>query len=232
MAKNEDKEGASSHDLYAGRCGGRTLKTRLWLALLILLLTAVGWAQDAPDKPEPEKQMTVGEYISSEFGAKEEFVGPMYPQPEGEVWSPDPVAAWAPDELFLNKLQQVTVVCVFICLLASAVLWMVGKFSPSLIGKGRSRKKFVTVLERQSIGPNRAVHTLKVGNKILVVGMTDHNMQTLCEMTPEEYQAAVAPEQEEPEMEMAPAEAAKEGYGKILQHYLSILPKVGVKNES
>ncbi len=226
MAKNEDKD-AWSHDLQASVRRGRALKTRVWLALLILVLSTAAWAQE-----DPQKTMTVGEFINSEFGGKQEFVGPVLPAAEGEAWKPDAAAAWGPDEAFFKKFQQVAVVCVFICLLASGVLWMMNKLSPSLI-TGRARKKFVTVLERQSIGPNRAVHTLKVGNKILVVGMTDHNMQTLCEMTPEEYEAAVAAEEEPAtESEVPAAGAAREGYSKILQHYLSILPKVGVKNES
>lgn len=210
------------------------MRRAFWFALLILLLSSIAWAQEGsekPDKSKPAEPMSIGEYIASELGDQGEFVGPRLPVEEREGWKPDPVAAWAPDDAFLKKFQQVTVVCVFICLLASGVLWMVGKFSPSVL-KVRSRKKLVTVLERQSLGPNRAVHTLKVGNKILVVGITDHNMQTLCEMSPEEYQAAVSPEEQDSEVETLPAEAATEGYGKILRHYLSIIPKAGVKNES
>ena len=197
-----------------------------WWTLCILLLAMPAFAQDS----EPRTQ-TVGEYLSQQFG--EQFIGP--PVPEPREWHPDESSMWAPDQAFLGKLQQVSIVLVFICVLAFALLQLLMRMSPKVL-KGSKKKKLVTVLDRQAIGPRRAVHTLEVGGKILVVGMTEQNMQTLCELTREEYEAAMAPEPAEaPEVEddtEADPERKREGYQKIVSHYLSILPKMGARHES
>lgn len=163
---------------------------------------------------------------------------PQSPPPPAETATPQPQATstpraeashpWNPEEgggnssAFIGKLQQMVIMLFLIGFLAFACLKAMGKYLPGLAAPGK-RVKQLEVLERQALAQGATVSLVRVGKRYLVVGQTEQNVNTLCELSSDQLteQPEAAPEKP------APAVASMSFHGDILRHYLSIFPGFG-----
>ncbi|MCE1247198.1 MAG: flagellar biosynthetic protein FliO [Firmicutes bacterium] len=90
-----------------------------------------------------------------------------------------------------------------VCLLAYVLLRVFGKHLGNITMPG-SRKRMINIIDKQVIAPNKQVCVVEVPGKTILIGMTDNDINMLCELD----QKAVA-EFKEPEevKEAAPSSA-------------------------
>jgi flagellar protein FliO/FliZ len=75
--------------------------------------------------------------------------------------------------------------------LMGGLLYFVKRFA--LPGTGAARMPVqVDVLGRRSLQPKKSIVVVRVAGKVLVLGVSDHGMQTLTELTDDEVQAATS----------------------------------------
>jgi flagellar protein FliO/FliZ len=75
--------------------------------------------------------------------------------------------------------------------LMAGLLFLVKKFA--LGGKGSARMPLqIDILGKRSLQPKKSIIVVRVADKVLVVGMSEHGMQTLTELTNEEVQTALS----------------------------------------
>jgi len=95
------------------------------------------------------------------------------------------------------------------------------KHIPALGGK--TPGSFMNVLAREAISPTQSLALVKVGSKILLVGLSEQSMTTLSEFAESDLENLI-PKAAEPE-----PRTARSVYGDVLRHYLAILPGMGAK---
>lgn len=125
---------------------------------------------------------------------------------------------------FLAHLQKTLLVLSLLSLLIWGVLRLI---APGMAGMARSpgsRRKLLNVLERHSLGPGRGLMVVEVAGRHLLVGMTEHGVQTLAELDPEQVRLAQqAPSATDP----APpgtSDPSRNLLGEVLTRHLSALP--------
>lgn len=128
---------------------------------------------------------------------------------------------------FSYHLRRVIVSLLLTVVLIAATLKVVQKFLPAWAGGKSARGSFMNILAREAIGPGQSLALVRVGPKVLLVGLSEHSMSTLCEFS-ESEQAELLPADPS---SSPPAEKPdpQKVYGDILRHYLSIVPGMGVK---
>ena len=87
----------------------------------------------------------------------------------------------------INWGRQVANTLVWLALMSGAI-WLIVRFMSGragLGGMGFGGRRSIQVLERQVLGPQKAILTVRVHGKILLLGMTDHTITTLAELDPE-----------------------------------------------
>ncbi len=158
------------------------------------------------------------------------------PTPEAEaVASPTPAAVatpWNPDaegggnsSIFISKLQQMVIMLFLVGFLAFATLKAMAKWLPGMATSGK-RVKQLEVLERQALATGATVSLVRVGKKYLVLGQTEQNVNTLCELTEDQLEPAPQAAVAEKRPQAAPVPTLS-FHGDILRHYLSIFPGFG-----
>lgn len=56
-------------------------------------------------------------------------------------------------------------------------------------GLGFGARRSIQIVDRQMLGPHKALLTVRVPGKVLLLGMTDHTITTLAELAPEDLDA-------------------------------------------
>lgn len=89
--------------------------------------------------------------------------------------------------IFLRMVMSLAAVLA----LMGGLLYFVKRFA--LPGTGAARMPVqVDVLGRRSLQPKKSIVVVRVAGKVLVLGVSDHGMQTLTELTDDEVQAATS----------------------------------------
>lgn len=203
----------------------RMLSAGIMLALLVMVFLSVNLSVPSVAEPPPqERRPTVGEYLVQQ--AAGESVGPRYEQAVTR-WKPEETGpAWAPSPDFTGRFQSMLMALAFVSLLVWGSLKLVGRFAPHLLNGPPGKEPLLKILEKQTLGPGQSICLVEVAGKLMVVGMTEHTISPLCELTQEELEKARAVSEPEAEPARPPA---GEAYGSILKHYMSILPGVGAR---
>jgi flagellar biogenesis protein FliO len=159
---------------------------------------------------------------------------PQAPAVEEEISFGDDraVAQREPAFDFAAQLRRTVLSLLGVTVLIGVTLKLMQRHLPGF-GGAAQKKSWMNVLAREAVGPNQSLALIQAGPKILLVGMSEQNMTTLCEYT----QAEVAEMLETPPVaqpvtaagETAQSVEPKKVYGDILRHYLSIVPGMGTK---
>ncbi|MBS2036179.1 flagellar biosynthetic protein FliO [bacterium] len=123
---------------------------------------------------------------------------------------------------FSGQLRRIVLSLLVTTLLITFTLKVAQKHIPAL-GGGQKPGSFMNILAREAISPTQSLALVKVGTKILLVGLSEQNMTTLSEFSEADLDSLM-PKAPEPE-----ARTAKSMYGEVLRHYLSIVPGMGAK---
>ncbi|HNG89867.1 MAG TPA: flagellar biosynthetic protein FliO, partial [Saprospiraceae bacterium] len=122
---------------------------------------------------------------------------------------------------FSGQLRRIVLSLLVTTLLIAFTLKAAQKHIPAL--GGQKPGSFMNILAREAISPTQSLALVKVGAKILLVGLSEQNMTTLSEFSEADLESLI-PKAPEPE-----ARTAKSMYGDVLRHYLSIVPGLGAK---
>ncbi len=224
----------------------RSLKTSLLVFLLALSgLVGLGLLASPQTRPSAQAQTpspATAQAAPSQTGAAPPMPavpteGPRpplvqavpTPTAQGEATLQD--AAWPPGSdsptqgsNFLAHLQKTLLVLSLLSLLIWGILRLI---APGMAGMARapgSRRKLLNILERHSLGPGRGLMVVEVAGRHLLVGMTEHGVQTLAELDPEEVRLA---QQIPSPTDPAPpgtTEPSRNLLGEVLTRHLSALP--------
>lgn len=123
---------------------------------------------------------------------------------------------------FSGQLRRIVLSLLVTTLLIAFTLKVAQKHIPAL-GGGQKPGSFLNILAREAISPTQSLALVKVGSKILLVGLSEQSMTTLSEFAESDLESLI-PKAPEPE-----ARTAKSMYGEVLRHYLSIVPGMGAK---
>jgi len=188
--------------------------------VLFLLIPVMAGRNRGPAFPE---QPTVAQSLGNQT-----YVGPAVPL-HNRPWPNQVESAWAPSSGFVAQMQKISLMLVLMSGVIFVSLRLVNKFFPSLLKGGRAgqRTPLMQVLERQSVAPGVNLAVVRVGSKTLVLGMTDHSVSTVCELSPDELAAAAEPAEPEVLEEEAAQPDASQVYRGIFRQYLSIIPGMG-----
>lgn len=207
---------------------------------LMVLLMPVFWSPLNDQKisfPEQRSTLNVTQVLSH-ASVQPGFVGPM--QPAEAVAEPastdsEPLhlrsaerGAYRPAFDFSVYVRRMVFSLLGITLLIGLTLKALQKHLPGLAGKPKNA--WMNVLAREGISPTQSIALIQVGPRILLVGLSEHNMSTLCELSQSEVSEMLAPpplpDNASPTEQPVPP---KNVYADILRHYLSIVPGLGVK---
>lgn len=128
---------------------------------------------------------------------------------------------------FSYHLRRMILSLLLTVVLIAATLKVVQKFLPAWAGGKATRGSFLNILAREAIGPGQSLALVRVGPKVLLVGLSEQSMTTLCEFSESEQAELMPPES--PAQTPAEKPDPQKVYGDILRHYLSIVPGMGVK---
>lgn len=122
---------------------------------------------------------------------------------------------------FSGQLRRIVLSLLLCTLLIAFTLKKAQKHIPAM--GGQKPGSFLNILAREAISPTQSLALVKVGTKILLVGLSEQNMTTLSEFSEADLDSLI-PKPPEPE-----ARTAKSLYGDVLRHYLSVVPGMGAK---
>lgn len=201
------------------------LSAGIMLALLVMVFLSLNLTVPPAEAPPQEtRRPTVGEYLAGQMTT--ESVGPRYEQAV-KRWRPaQEEPAWAPSSDFTGRFQSMLLSLAFVSLLVWGSLKLVGRCAPHLLNGTPAREPLLKILEKQTLGPGHSICLVEVAGKFMVVGMTEHSISPLCELSSEEVERARSASTPDHEPSRP---AAGEAYGNILKHYMSILPGVGAR---
>lgn len=136
-----------------------------------------------------------------------------------------------PTVAFSRELRRGIISLLLTVLVIGVSLRMLKNRLPGLAGVGAPKPgKLVNILAREALGPTQSIAVVQVGSKILLVGLSDHGMNTLCELTEADLAAAQPAEPASAEEPPQPR-TAQSLYGDVLRHYLSIVPGLGANKK-
>ncbi|GAB4317183.1 MAG: hypothetical protein Kow0074_05630 [Candidatus Zixiibacteriota bacterium] len=85
-------------------------------------------------------------------------------------------------ESLWSSIGRLAIALIVVVALIWGTLWLAKRFmSGRLIGKGESP---VRILERCHLAPKRSIDVVSVGNRVLVLGVTEHTIGLLTELQP------------------------------------------------
>ena len=127
---------------------------------------------------------------------------------------------------FSYHLRRVVLSLLFTIVMIGLTLKLFQRYLPAF-GKGKvSSGSFLNILAREPMGPTQSLALVQVGPKVLLVGLCEQSMNTLCEFTQAELEALMPTE---PVAESVEMPSSQKMYGDVLRHYLSIVPGMGAK---
>jgi flagellar biosynthetic protein FliO len=130
--------------------------------------------------------------------------------------------AQAVDELpagtggFGAQLARTSVALLLVCV---AAWWLVRAAARRGMLGAATRGAHMTVIERVSLDPRRALHLVRVGKRVLVLGASDEGLRTLAEIPADELDLA---------SDVAPVDAPVEGEPR--RSFVDALRAIGEKN--
>lgn len=124
---------------------------------------------------------------------------------------------------FASHLRRMLMSLVLVMVLIGVTLRLFGRYLPGSASRPISLMK---ILAREPLGPQQSIALVQVGPKVLLLGLSEHNMSNLCEFSEAELASLLAPAEE---AQSADRPEPSKVYGDILKHYLSIVPGMGVK---
>lgn len=194
-----------------------------------VLLLPLFWSP-VDDQPITPLARETPRTVSDLLAPQEPFVGPVQVQAlpstaEEESFATLP-ARQQPDPSFefAGHLRRAVLSLLLVVVLIGVTLKALQRYLPALAGK-RPKASLFEVVAREQVGQGQSLALVRVGSKLLLVGMTEQSMTTLCEFSPSEQGFLEEPESP---VQVDTPEAAKV-YGDILKHYLSIVPGMGAK---
>ena len=87
----------------------------------------------------------------------------------------------------------------------------------------------IDIIEKKRLSPGRSIMLVRVGPKVLAVGVTEGGFQTLTELDGESLKRHQDEMNEASKRVDAGASAAPTSPTDVARHYLSIIPGIGVK---
>lgn len=141
----------------------------------------------------------------------------LQPQAAAQPLGPPP----EPTQEFSGHLRRVVFSLLVVTVLIGVTLKALQSRLPGMVG--RKTGSFLNILAREAIGPTQSLALVQVGPKVLLVGLCEQSMTTLCEFSEAELLAMMPAE----DSEAGERPTAKSMYADILRHYLSIVPGMG-----
>lgn len=160
-------------------------------------------------------------------------------------WPPSPGNTTVTESTFWPRVGSMLVVLAVVCLLIWGVLCLVGPLIRKVSGTSPAQEKILKIIERQAIGPGKALLVIKAGGKHFLLGLSESSISTLAELDlsskPSEAVNETAPqaptpsgdnsEQEDTDKPATPAPAAgKDLVKEVLNSHLSSLPFSNLTN--
>lgn len=134
---------------------------------------------------------------------------------------------------FLDKLRQVIGSLALICILIWVFSKMVGRASLEKLGLAPESQNLIEILERVRVSPGRSVMLVRMGPKVLALGVTEAGFCHLAEIGSEEldaYRERIASDRKPGDDPSGAGEGTPLlGPKGVLKHYLSIIPTLGAK---
>lgn len=130
---------------------------------------------------------------------------------------------------FMDKVRTVTWALGLVCLLIWLIGKVVGKSTLEKLGLPVEPDSLIEVLEKKRISPGRSIMLVRVGPKVLALGVTENGFRTLTEID-----AEAVKQHEDSLKAAAPSESVAPPMGvttpgDVAKHYLSIIPGLGAK---
>jgi flagellar biogenesis protein FliO len=206
------------------------------LLSLAILLLPVFWSplNNQPITPFASgTPRTVAETLYPEQTLKPNFQGPLQPAPVAEppVRESETIAPPLrrdPSFEFANYLRRTVLSLLGVTILIGLSLKLMQRYLPGLAAAPR-KKPWMNVLAREAIGPNQSLALVRVGTRVLLVGLCEQNMTTLCELNESEVAEMLEPPPAAAPSEPGSGDQPRNLYGDVLRHYLSIVPGMGTK---
>ena len=129
---------------------------------------------------------------------------------------------------FSYHLRRVVFSLLLIIVMIGVTLKVLQKFLPGMAGSKTTPGSFLNILAREAVGPGQSLALVKVGPKVLLVGLSEQSMTTLCEFSEADL-VALLPGSPQTVESVDQAVPSKNLYGDVLRHYLSIVPGMGAK---
>jgi flagellar biogenesis protein FliO len=119
--------------------------------------------------------------------------------------------------------------------LLSLLIWGILRLiAPGMAGMARtpgSHRKLLNILEKHSLGPGRGLMVVEVAGRHLLVGMTEHGVQTLAELDPEQVRLAQqAPSATDPALP-GTSEPSRNLLREVLTRHLAALPNLSPRQK-
>lgn len=85
--------------------------------------------------------------------------------------------------------RQISVTLIWLIVICGGAWFILRLFyssGPGLGGFGRRTRKLIHVLDRQVLGPQKALLLVEVPGKVVLIGLTDQQIRTLAELSPDD----------------------------------------------
>lgn len=218
---------------------GERLKSALISAVLVLIALGSLLYVQSGERPQGSPPPQVRPSPAAQAQAPERPVLGPYRPPAPPVASSPAGAPWPPEgesvqyrSTFVQRLQYVAFVVAMLTLLLWATLRLLGQGTPGLalgLGGRAGRRKLVTVLERQTLGPGKGLVVVEVAGRHFLLGMSEQGITNLAELKAEEVlDSSEAPVAEgDPTSAGVPRNLIKE----VLSQHLSALPGLNFRQK-
>jgi flagellar biosynthetic protein FliO len=145
---------------------------------------------------------------------------------EQTAWPPVDGSSTTQGSTFLIRLQKMLLVLALVSLLIWVILRLAAPRMAGLANGPNARRRLLNVLERHSLGPGRGLLLVEAAGRYLLLGTSEHGVQTLAELSSEEIQAAreTCPPAADAEKDRPAVEAPKNLVREVLAQHLSALP--------
>lgn len=120
---------------------------------------------------------------------------------------------------------SLAIICFLIWLVSKAA----GRGALERLGLPGESEALLEVLEKKRLSPGRSVMLMRVGPKVLALGLTESGFQTLTELDGEDLQAYREKRREARVAAVTPPSEPVASPSEVVKHYVSIIPGLGVK---
>ena len=130
------------------------------------------------------------------------------------------------ESTFWQRIPSMLMFLVLVCALIWISLRIIAPFSEKLTGNPAPKKQ-INVIERKSLGPNKAVVLIEVADKRLVLGITEKTITTLAELeSPPPPADSEKPAEDKPGEEDKKKAPPRDLVKEVIAKHLSSLPSL------